>query len=71
MEITLILRANLAAGTYTATLTVSGDGIAESVTVTYRLIYNGRATAPEQFVPLSVCGVYVAVSGNQRVKTVY
>jgi hypothetical protein len=36
-----------------------------------QLVYNGRAIAPEQFVPLNVRGIYIAVSGNRRVKAVY
>jgi hypothetical protein len=36
-----------------------------------QLVYNGNATAPEQFVPLNVRGIYIVASGNQRIKTVY
>ncbi|MDR0833994.1 MAG: hypothetical protein LBN93_07435, partial [Candidatus Symbiothrix sp.] len=36
-----------------------------------QLVYNGNATAPEQFVPLNVRGIYIVASGNQRIKAVY
>ena len=122
MDVALAPRAGLAVGTYTATLTVSGEGLTETVAVTVthvvtptgiepvvetqgiaslqviqaisvdgglqvrgltpgetfavynmsgRLIYNAKATAPEQLVPLDVRGIYVVVSGNRRVKTAY
>jgi hypothetical protein len=113
VDITLTPRAGLAVGTYTATLTVSGEGLTETVMITYtvtptgienpqsaklyavstggglqvcglipgetlavysmsgQLIYSGKATATEQLVPLNVQGIYIAVSGNRRVKTVY
>jgi hypothetical protein len=116
-DITLTPRADLAAGMYTAILTVSGEGLTPvSVTITYtvmptgvehvetqnfaslravsangglqvrglvagetfavynmsgQLIYNAKATTSEQFVPLNVRGIYIVVSGNRRVKTVY
>jgi hypothetical protein len=36
-----------------------------------RLQFKGKATAAEQLVPLRERGVYIAVSGNRRVKAVY
>ena len=36
-----------------------------------RLQFKGKATATEQLVPLRERGVYIAVSGNRRVKAVY
>jgi hypothetical protein len=36
-----------------------------------QLQFKGKATATEQLVPLRERGVYIVVSGNRRVKTVY
>jgi hypothetical protein len=112
-DITLTPNANLAAGTYTATLTVIAEGLTETVTITYtvtptgienvqsaklqaistggglqvrglvqgevlsiynlsgQLVYNGKATASEQLVPLQVRGIYIVVAGERRVKAIY